>query len=124
MNLPAAGRQGPIRKIESRTVRPEAQRHIALASQRMPGDRVNLRAAQGPDAIAERDPDVPALVQTEPLSQETFSAVPVTVVVSDTSWSLSGEPSPATVELRLGGPARGGLVGLPVEVVDGFVRLR
>jgi YbbR domain-containing protein len=47
-----------------------------------------------------------ALVQTEPLSQETFSAVPVTVVVADTAWSLSGSPSPQTVELRLGGPAR------------------
>jgi len=47
-----------------------------------------------------------ALVQTEPLSQETFPAVPVSVVVSDTAWSLSGAPSPATVELRLGGPAR------------------
>jgi len=47
-----------------------------------------------------------ALVQTEPLSQETFSAVPVSVVVTDTAWSLSGSPSPPTVELRLGGPAR------------------
>jgi len=47
-----------------------------------------------------------ALVQTEPLSQETFSAVPVTVTVTDTSWTLSGAPTPATVELRLGGPAR------------------
>jgi YbbR domain-containing protein len=47
-----------------------------------------------------------ALVQTEPLSQETFSAVPVTVVVSDTAWLLSGAPSPPTVDLRLGGPAR------------------
>ncbi len=47
-----------------------------------------------------------ALVQTEPLSQETFSAVPVAVAVTDTSWTLSGAPSPATVELRLGGPAR------------------
>ncbi|HSH76538.1 MAG TPA: YbbR-like domain-containing protein [Longimicrobiales bacterium] len=47
-----------------------------------------------------------ALVQTEPLSQETFSAVPVAVAVADTSWTISGAPSPATVELRLGGPAR------------------
>lgn len=47
-----------------------------------------------------------ALVQTEPLSQETFSAVPVQVTVRDTAWTLSGEPSPSTVELRLGGPAR------------------
>lgn len=47
-----------------------------------------------------------ALVQTEPLSQETFSAVPVAVTIRDTAWMLSGAPSPATVELRLGGPAR------------------
>jgi YbbR domain-containing protein len=47
-----------------------------------------------------------ALVQTEPLSQETFSAVPVAVAVSDTSWMLAGIPSPSTVDLRLGGPAR------------------
>ena len=47
-----------------------------------------------------------ALVQTEPLSQETFSAVPVAVTVDDTTWTLSGAPSPSTVELRLGGPAR------------------
>ena len=47
-----------------------------------------------------------ALVQTEPLSQETFSAVPVSVSVDDTTWTLSGAPSPSTVELRLGGPAR------------------
>lgn len=47
-----------------------------------------------------------ALVQTEPLSQETFSAVPVRIDVSDTSWTTATAPSPATVELRLGGPAR------------------
>lgn len=47
-----------------------------------------------------------ALVQTEPLSQETFPDVPVTVVVTDTAWSLSRSPSPEMVELRLGGPAR------------------
>ena len=47
-----------------------------------------------------------AIVQTEPLSQETLSAVPVSVTVDDTSWTLSGAPSPATVDLRLGGPAR------------------
>ena len=47
-----------------------------------------------------------AIVQNEPLSQETFSAVPVAVTVDDTTWTLSGAPSPSTVELRLGGPAR------------------
>lgn len=46
-----------------------------------------------------------ALVQTEPLSQQTFSSVPVSVTVDDTTWTLSGAPSPSTVELRLGGPA-------------------
>src|SRR5687767_2393456 len=47
-----------------------------------------------------------ALVQTEPLSQETFAAVPITVDVTDSSWTMARAPSPATVELRLGGPAR------------------
>ncbi len=47
-----------------------------------------------------------ALVQTEPLSQETFAAVPVTVAVLDSSWTTAGAPAPATVDLRLGGPAR------------------
>jgi hypothetical protein len=47
-----------------------------------------------------------ALVQTEPLSQETFSSVPVLVEVADTAWTITGEPTPAMVELRLGGPAR------------------
>jgi YbbR domain-containing protein len=47
-----------------------------------------------------------ALVQTEPLSQETFAAVPVTVDVVDSTWTIARAPSPSTVELRLGGPAR------------------
>jgi YbbR domain-containing protein len=47
-----------------------------------------------------------ALVQTEPRNQETFSAVPVHVQVADTAWTTSGAPTPTTVELRLGGPAR------------------
>ncbi|HET9948605.1 MAG TPA: YbbR-like domain-containing protein [Longimicrobiales bacterium] len=47
-----------------------------------------------------------ALVQTEPLSQETFSAVPVHVEVADTAWTVAGDPEPRAVELRLGGPAR------------------
>jgi hypothetical protein len=46
------------------------------------------------------------LVQTEPSNRETFSSVPVQVQVSDTGWTTSGAPSPSTVELRLGGPAR------------------
>ncbi|MDH3424479.1 MAG: YbbR-like domain-containing protein, partial [Gemmatimonadota bacterium] len=47
-----------------------------------------------------------ALVQTEPLSQETFSSVPVVVEIADTLWTTTGSPTPPTVELRLGGPAR------------------
>lgn len=47
-----------------------------------------------------------ALVQTEPLSQETFAAVPVVVQVADTAWTTAGAPTPEVVELRLGGPAR------------------
>jgi hypothetical protein len=47
-----------------------------------------------------------ALVQTEPLSQETFSLVPVFIEIEDTAWTTTGAPTPATVELRLGGPAR------------------
>ena len=46
-----------------------------------------------------------ALVQTEPLSQETFGAVPISVEVLDSSWTIARPPSPATVELQLGGPA-------------------
>ncbi len=47
-----------------------------------------------------------ALVQTEPLSQETFSDVPVRIQLADTAWAVSRPPSPSSVELRLGGPAR------------------
>jgi len=47
-----------------------------------------------------------ALVQTEPSNQETFASVPVIVQIADTGWTTSGAPNPATVELRLGGPAR------------------
>lgn len=47
-----------------------------------------------------------ALVQTEPTNQETFSSVPVLLQIADTNWTTSGAPTPATVELRLGGPAR------------------
>lgn len=47
-----------------------------------------------------------ALVQTEPLSQETFSSVPVVVDVTDTTWSLAAAPDPQSVQLTLGGSAR------------------
>jgi len=47
-----------------------------------------------------------ALVQTEPVSEETFAAVPVTVEVLDSAWTSAGAPTPATVTLSLGGPAR------------------
>lgn len=52
-----------------------------------------------------------ALVQNEP-NPETFPSVPVRVEVTDTGWTTNGPPSPATVELRLGGPA-GEMVRLP-----------
>ncbi len=66
-----------------------------------------------------------ALVQTEPSNQETFASVPVMVQVSDTGWTTSGAPSPSTVELRLGGPAReiirlareGMSIRIPIDVV-------
>ncbi|MGE0158832.1 MAG: YbbR-like domain-containing protein [Gemmatimonadales bacterium] len=47
-----------------------------------------------------------ALVQTEPLSQETFASVPIAVQVMDSTWTVARPPSPATAELQLGGPAR------------------
>ena len=47
-----------------------------------------------------------ALVQTEPSNQETFASVPVHVQIADTAWTTSGPPTPAVVEIRLGGPAR------------------
>lgn len=76
-----------------------------------------------------------ALVQNEPPNQETFSAVPVHVEVADTAWALAGLASPATVELRLGGPYRqinrlardGTSVRIPITQVssaDTVVQLR
>jgi YbbR domain-containing protein len=56
-----------------------------------------------------------ALVQTEPLSQETFAAVPVTAEVLDSSWTMARPPSPATVDLQLGGPA-GEIIRLTVRM--------
>lgn len=76
-----------------------------------------------------------ALVQTEPTNQETFASVPVLVQVADTTWTTSGPPNPATVELRLGGPAReiirlareGTSIRVPIGVVgsqDSVIVLR
>lgn len=76
-----------------------------------------------------------ALVQTEPRNQETFSAVPLQVEITDTAWSLSGSPQPATVDLRLGGPAgeiirlarEGTQLRIPIDAVlseDTVVTLR
>ena len=76
-----------------------------------------------------------ALVQTEPTNQETFAAVPVLIQVADTQWTTSGLPTPASVELRLGGPAReiirlareGTSVRVPVSAVgarDTLITLR
>lgn len=47
-----------------------------------------------------------AVVQTEPTNPETFASVPVHIQVADTTWTPSGAPSPATIELRLSGPSR------------------
>ena len=66
-----------------------------------------------------------ALVQTEPRSSETISAVPIQIEVADTAWMLAGPPTPATVELQLAGPAReiirlareGTTVRVPLETV-------
>ena len=52
-----------------------------------------------------------ALVQTEPLSQESFGGVPIAVEILDSTWTLARPPSPAAVELQLGGPA-GEIIGL------------
>jgi hypothetical protein len=47
-----------------------------------------------------------AVVQAEPSNRETFSAVPVRVEISDTTWILARPAEPASVEIRLGGIAR------------------
>jgi hypothetical protein len=76
-----------------------------------------------------------ALVQTEPLSQEVMTSVPVVVNVADTTWTVSGAPSPPTVELRVGGPAgeiirlarEGPSINVPIESVgaaDTVIALR
>jgi len=76
-----------------------------------------------------------ALVQTEPRDQETFSSVPVLIEVADTAWTTSGAPTPAVVELRLGGPTRaivrldreGPVIRVPIASVgslDSVVTLR
>lgn len=76
-----------------------------------------------------------ALVQTEPTNQETFSQVPVRIQMADSGWTTSGPPSPATVEVRLGGPPReiirlareGTSIRVPVSAVgsrDTLITLR
>jgi YbbR domain-containing protein len=76
-----------------------------------------------------------ALVQTEPANQETITSVPVLVQIADTGWTTSGAPTPAMVELRLGGPAReiirlareGTTIRVPVGVIgsrDTVITLR
>ncbi len=52
-----------------------------------------------------------ALVQNEP-NIETLPSVPVRIDVADTAWTTAGPPTPATVEVRLAGPA-GEMVRLP-----------
>jgi len=76
-----------------------------------------------------------ALVQTEPRSQETLSAVPVRIEIGDTTWTLADDPSPRVVVLTLAGPAReiirlvreGATVRVPVPRVgsqDTLITLR
>ena len=76
-----------------------------------------------------------ALVQTEPRSEEIFSAVPVTVEIGDSAWTLADLPRPTAVELRLDGPARdiirlareGAAVRIPIGQIgsgDTLVQLR
>jgi YbbR domain-containing protein len=76
-----------------------------------------------------------ALVQTEPTNPETLPSVPVRVQIADTGWTTSGTPTPATVELRLAGPAReiirlareGASLRIPIQAVgsrDTTVTLR
>ena len=76
-----------------------------------------------------------ALVQTEPRSEEIFPSVPVLVEIGDTTWTLANQPRPATVELRLDGPAReiirlareGAVVRVPIGIVgsgDTLVSIR
>lgn len=47
-----------------------------------------------------------AVVQAEPSNRETFSAVPVQVEITDSSWTLANGAEPQTVEIRLGGVTR------------------
>ena len=76
-----------------------------------------------------------AVVQTEPTNPETFASVPVHVQVADTTWTPSGAPSPATIDLRLSGPSReilrlareGTSIRVPVGVIgsqDTLITLR
>ena len=76
-----------------------------------------------------------ALVQTEPRSAETVPEVPLMVEVTDTAWTPTAPPVPASVELRLSGPAReiirlarrGTIIRVPVSRVgspDTIVVLR
>lgn len=76
-----------------------------------------------------------ALVQSEPTNRETFSSVPVRVQIADSGWTTSGAPSPATVEVGLGGPPReiirmaqeGPIIRVPVDEItsrDTIITLR
>lgn len=45
-------------------------------------------------------------VRVETPNRQPLPGVPVRVQLNDPAWALAGAPSPASVELRLGGPAR------------------
>jgi YbbR domain-containing protein len=47
-----------------------------------------------------------AVVTVQPRNRQTLTSVPVEVVVRDEGWTLAEPPSPATVDVRLGGSAR------------------
>jgi len=76
-----------------------------------------------------------AIAPADPAQEESLTSVPVRVQVADLDWTLAGQPVPATVEVRLSGPAReiirlareGASVRVPVDTVtavDTSVSLR
>ena len=78
-----------------------------------------------------------AVVTVLPRTRQSLASVPVRVVLEDTAWTLAGPPTPATVDVLLGGETRDLLqfprdgeatvVTVPIELVtsqDTVVRLR
>ena len=46
------------------------------------------------------------VVTVQPRNAQTLTAVPIQVDIGDEGWTLAEPPSPATVDVRLGGPTR------------------